>query len=624
MSNINYDITYPVVYDSSYKHYIARYRVYSRAYKVTKTGSHTVHGREIYDYESTFEASVSFDDGNEFTASGSLKFDGSGYAYDDPNPPIWYTIPVTTAGPFNTVYIRNPHPDTVNFLYSDTLFGITYSTKAEFKIQFNSVGFAANQNASFRCSTVQQNTFAQYEWVSAEVHYKKTTESTYQIIPATVSGTWSDVTVSTTFGFDDGFTYDIYITATADDGTTSSTTVEQFTTTDAEAVATCIYPVGAFVDGEVKFAWAHSTEYGTPQKAYDLRYSSDNGGTWTDLASHNVTTISTHSATIDSAGSYIWQVRTYNTNDVVGEWAQAAFVNNVPAVPPTNLISTTTGRPEVSWTVASQSAYQVQVLFGDSIEYDSGAMYSAQRTHIVNKYLYDARAYTIRVRIYDALGNVSDWSSVSYQQPNIPDVVFVVEQDANGGADIILTENSEFVKYYVLRNGIPIGIVENALYYDRYAIGDVNYSIVGVTATDNSDIKSVGIKAVYPKATIVTLDGNTYAINKRFNSAYEIQTASQKRYRQAQFIGDTRPSYYSDEMLVKSFVVTCFDENKELEKLLGTTVFYADNFGNGGYCFVSGYSKSDDYLQLSNKTYANEVSLTLEVTNYDDSIEYSL
>ena len=61
-----------------------------------------------------------------------------------------------------------------------------------------------------------------------------------------------------------------------------------------------------------------------------------------------------------------------------------------------------------------------------------------------------------------------------------------------------------------------------------------------------------------------------------------------------------------------------------LEGLLGTLVFYADNFGNGGYCMVTAYDKKDNFIKNGQGIYANEVSLTLEVTNYDDKIEYPI
>ena len=53
-------------------------------------------------------------------------------------------------------------------------------------------------------------------------------------------------------------------------------------------------------------------------------------------------------------------------------------------------------------------------------------------------------------------------------------------------------------------------------------------------------------------------------------------------------------------------------------------MFYADNFGNGGYCFVTSYDKTDNFVRNSQGIYGNEITLTLEVTDYDDSIQYPI
>ena len=77
-------------------------------------------------------------------------------------------------------------------------------------------------------------------------------------------------------------------------------------------------------------------------------------------------------------------------------------------------------------------------------------------------------------------------------------------------------------------------------------------------------------------------------------------------------------------MRIKSFTVQCFEDQGIMEDILGKMVFYADNFGNGGWCMVTSYDKTDSFVRNSQGAYANEVSLRLEVTNYDDSIEYSI
>lgn len=621
MSNKNYDLELPISYSQTYKHYIPTYTTKAPImYHKLMSGG---------DYWSCHYY-VSFDDGGETEMGYSFSSDSSSWAINA-NTLWWYEDSykstrgnnlIPDAGVFEKVYFRNPHRDRVSFSSGNCAVSVRYQTKAAFEVQWNSTGFAANENAWFKCSTIPKKCLAQYEWTAATVYYKAEGASSYASAVGTVTGSWSDVTIRTDISLSDGVTYDIYIRATADDGTTANTPVAQFTTTDAAAVATCIAPSGAFTNSEVNFVWSHSTAYGTPQYAYDLQYSNNNGGSWITVKSHEVTQQTTDSVTLTDAGVYLWRVRTYNSNDVVGEWAEASFVNNSPTSPPTNIQVTTKGRPIVTWASSSQSAYQVQFLLGDSIAYDSGAVYTSEMSHFVNQYFNDTRSYVVRVRIYNALGEVSDWAETGYQQPSVQDVNFVVEGE--DGATIIVVPDDVFVKYYLLRDGKPIAEIEGGSYTDNFAIGQVSYSVVGVTSEDQSDIQSVGYKVTYRHATLTAQNGQQFLINKRVDAAYEIQTNNEADINKANFIGDGFPTHYPSKMRLKSFSITCFDEQGIMKDLLGTLVFYADNFGNGGWCMVAAYDKTDNFVKNSKGAYANEVSLTLEVTNYDDSIEYPI
>lgn len=609
MSSTNYDVEKSITYSESKKHYIPRYRVNFPPYSK----------KEIYDrYYAHYDAYVSVDDGSEEEMKSVWS---SSSAPPNPN----YHDP-SFSGIFNKVYFRNPYRQSVTFTASNCSVQVVYNVKATFEVQWNSTGFAANTNPSFRCSTVQKNTYKQYEWTYACVWYKKSTESTYlPSIADSISGTWSDVVINTDgLTLEDGYTYDIYIEAHSDDNETANTPVAQFTTTDAAAVATCIAPSGAFTSGNVTFIWSHATEYGTPQYAYDLQYSNNNGSSWTTVANHVVTSSTTTTTTLTDAGVYLWRVRTYNSNDVVGEWAEATFVNQVPANPPTNLQVDTKGRPTVSWASVSQSAYQIQFLLGDSIVYDSGAVYTSEPTHYVNQYFDDTRAYTVRLRIYNALGELSGWVETGYQQPSVEDVDFTLTNNDNGGVTIEIIPSNEFVKYYILRNNKLIAGTTEQTYTDDYAIGLTNYSVVGVTADDQSDIQTKGIRVTYPYATLIALNGQKFQINKRVDDAFEIQTSNQADFNKANFIGDGSPTHYPSDMRLKSFTAAMFDDQGIVEDLLGKLVFYADNFGNGGWCMVTAYTKTDNFVKNGQGIYANEVSLTLEVTNYDDTIKYPL
>ena len=619
MSNKNYDLELPISYSAAYKHYIPTYTAKAPImYHKRMSGG---------DYWSCHYY-ISFDDGGETEMGYSFSSDSSGWAnnastlwwYEDSYKSTRGNNLIPDTGIYEKVYFRNPHRDRVTFTSGNCAVSVMYQTKAAFEVQWNSTGFAANANAWFKCSTIPKKCYAQYEWTAATVYYRAEGATNYASAVGTVTGSWSDVTINTNISLSDNVTYEIYIRATADDGTTASTPVARFTTTDAAAVATCISPSGAFTNSEVTFIWSHSTAYGTPQYAYDLQYSNNNGSSWTTVKTHEVTQQTTDSVTLTDAGVYIWRVRTYNSNDVVGEWAEASFVNNSPTVPPTNIQVSTKGRPTVSWASSSQSAYQVQFLLGDSIAYDSGAVYASEMSHFVNQYFNDTRSYVVRVRIYNALGEVSDWAETGYQQPSVADVVFTVEGE--DGATIIVEPDDVFVKYYLLRDGKPISEIQGGSYTDNYAVGQVSYSVVGVTSDDQSDIQSIGYRVIYNHAILTAQNGQQFLINKRVDNAYEIQTNNEADINKANFIGDGYPTHYPSKMRLKSFTITCFDEQGIMEDLLGTLVFYADNFGNGGWCMVTAYDKTDKFVKNSKGAYANEVSLTLEVTNYDDSIEY--
>lgn len=631
MSNTNYDVELNIVYDEAYKHYIPTYQIAVPYYEYGTYVGHDDIGDYSYSTE-LYAAFISFDNNQE----EDIKYKWHLYdrygtsAYNKHSTqPYYSSAEISATGIYSKVYFRNPYRNKVAFTPLNCFVRSAYSIKAAFEVQWNSTGFAANQNAWFNCSTIFKNTYKQYEWVSATVYYKKSEDGTYSSAPGTVSGTWSDVRIDTNITLLDGYTYDVYIVATSDDGETAQTPVAQFTTTDAVAIATCIAPSGAFTSGEVTFVWSHATEYGTPQYAYDLQYSNNNGGSWTTVANHVVTSSTTTTTTLTDAGVYLWRVRTYNSNDVGGEWAEATFVNQVPANPPSNLQITTKGRPTVSWASVSQTAYQVQFLLGDSVVYDSGAVYTSETSHFVNQYFDDTRSYLVRVRVYNALGEVSDWITSGYQQPLVTDVIFSVEASENGGATITITEDEEFVKYFILRNDKLIaqastptdGIIT---YADVYVNGLTNYSVVGVTSEDQSDIQTQGVRALYPHATLITQNGQLFTINKRVNNVYEIQTSNQADINKANFIGDNFPTHYPSNMRLKSFTVNMFDEQGISESILGTLVYYADNFGNGGWCMVTAYDKTDNFVQNSQGVHANEVALTLEVTNYDDSIEYPI
>lgn len=658
MSNTNFDVEKNISYDTvHYKHYIPYFQVAFPYYdyqtkKATKKDTwgnwNTIKTPDIlkpyhkdewcasYSY-AVYDAFISFDDESEEEIQYvwyQISDTSPTSAYNKKPANDYYLDVVNTSGVYSKCYFRNPHRSQFGglFLSNTCKVRTLYITPAVYEITLNNSGYVPQHYQTFYISTVKKNCKVQYPNVGpAFVEYKKSTESTYRSVEGGAYGSWSNTRIEANLPLEIGYTYRIRITCFTD-AIGSSGAVMQATTntasfkiTDSTPVTTCVSPNGTYTKGTVDFIWSHATEYGTTQHAWDLQYKLSTAQSWITVGNHALDSVNHWTVNnISVSGIYQWRVRTYNILDQAGEWAESTFINNLPATAPWNLTITTKGRPVFQWVSTQQKAYQVQLLNNNTIVYDSGAVYNAQNTHIINNYFDDDTAYTGRVRIYNEIGNVSPWTSVGYQQPTVPDVEFEVYQYAAGGAQIAIDHNDIFTHYYIQRNGKTIGRAVDDMYLDKFAVGTTNYSVVGVTSEDYSDIKQKGIRLTYPQATIVTLNGSPYMVNRRVNKGFEISTNNEAEVNTTKFIGDSTPSHFFNGMKVRTFQVSFFDDNEILPNLIGQVVFYADNFGNGGYCMVSSYEKTDSFAQTSAGIYANEVILTLEATNYDDSIEYEV
>ena len=664
MSNTNFDVEKKISYNKEqYRHYIPYFQVAFPYYEYVTKRSTTHYSwdpdrwrpiavpdvlrpytrlEECYSYSyAIYDAFISFDDESEEEVQFvwfRISDESRSEAYNKkPGSTEWLDV-VNYSGVYSKCYFRNPHRSQYGgrFLSDSCKVRTQYITPAAYEVTLNNSGYIPLSDQTFNCSTVKKNCKVQYPNQQATVYYKKSTEENYHILGlldgVTVTGSWSNTKVHANIPIEVGFTYNIRIQLETDSYSGSppqrmaaKTNTANFKVTDSTPVTTCVSPNGIYTKGQVEFIWSHATEYGTPQYAVDLQYKLSNAQSWTWLWNHtpgggNVY----HLDNLNVSGVYQWRVRTYNILDQHGDWAEATFINNLPAEAPWNLAISTKGRPVFEWTSVQQKAYQVQILRNDSIVYDSGAIYNGQNSHIINRFFDDDTAYTGRVRIYNEIGNVSPWASIGYQQPEVQDVEFEVYQYVDGGAQIVITHNDIFAYYYIQRNGKTIGKTYEDVFLDKFAVGTTNYSVVGVTSEEYSDIKEQGIRLTYPQATIVTLGGSPYRVNRRVNKGFEISTNNEAEVNTTKFIGDPTPSHFFNGMNVKTFQVSFFDDNEILPNLIGKVVFYADNFGNGGYCVVSSYEKTDSFAQTSSGIYANEVVLTLEATNYDDSIEYDV
>ena len=531
------------------------------------------------------------------------------------------------------VYFKNNKRDKVTYTSDNCVAEVMYySRKADFSPYLYANSTYINPNTQEFVGYIDKTeTFEQYSLSSATMYFKKPADSSYQSVPCTiVRSDWFGLKISASASLERSAEYNVYFTATADDGTTkrmifssSGTNFSEmtFSTVDAAASATCVEPSGSVENGHITFRWIHSTDNATKQYAFDLQYKESSSNDWTVVADHVVSDSSTITADISVSGVYQWRVRTYNQSDAPSSWATASFVNKIALTPPSSILASTAGRPIVTWTSSAQRAYQLQMLLDDSIVYDSGVVYSGDSEHFVDQY-FDSSVYAVRVRVFDLLGDSSDWSEAAYQQPTVDPLNATVLQNENGGINITVPSSDVFTKYYVRRNGVLIAKLDGQSFRDKYAIGRTNYEVIGVTKSDNSSIYRTTINALYPHAVIIA-HNQIFDVNRRAGNAVDISTGSSPNMEKVQFLGDTYPSYYASGSRSTTFSIV-FTSSENIEDLLGGPVFYADNFGNGGWCAVTGYSKTDNFDKFDSGDYSNEISLTLERTSYDESINYDL
>lgn len=242
------------------------------------------------------------------------------------------------------------------------------------------------------------------------------------------------------------------------------------------APATGAPATGAGVNKDVtqRFTWVFSDpDSGDSQSAFDLRYSSDGGTTWTTISG------TTPNNFLDVAGgtfgvhSYEWQVRTYDSQGLVGPYSSSSFFAAAAGPAGPTITYPTSGATvnqvdEVIWSYTTQQAFEVRrvadiagvadptTIYSDTLEVDTTAR-SLGLTFPVN-----GRTEHIQVRV-ESGGIWSGWTDVtvdvSYTGPPVADVTITTNPD-EGNLSLTYTTPA------------PTGSVPPAVYSNIYASTD--------------------------------------------------------------------------------------------------------------------------------------------------------
>lgn len=193
---------------------------------------------------------------------------------------------------------------------------------------------------------------------------------------------------------------------------------------------TPIEPIGVYKDSGsiIRFSW----EVSGIQNKFNLFWSNNNGATWNKTSQTTTNNYYDMPAGTLPTGNISWKVTIYNDYD---EESPDSAVNiftatGVPQTPIiTDISNTNTPKPTITWTSTSQQIYQIQIINGSNVVYDTGDIPSVSvKSHTVAKFLEDGD-YIVKVRVKNEFDLYSAWGVASFSintpKPEEPPIMLV-------------------------------------------------------------------------------------------------------------------------------------------------------------------------------------------------------
>lgn len=393
------------------------------------------------------------------------------------------------------------------------------------------------------------------------------------------------------------------------------------TTTDAAPLAPInLAPQNVFLhnDEDNSFSWTHNSPNGTPQAKAELQWSAD-GATWSALAnvsgSANYVTVPANTLT---AGQKLWRVRTYNADNVAGEWSESAQIVLIGApVPPAILALTAAPRAYVRWSSADQLGWRVTFSDADGHLFDSGEQYGNAREYRADGFLSNGVAhYTV------AVANEYGWSVTEgdFTVENTPGGTLMLNAQETGGETVLRwSASGAFDDLYLLRGGIPIAKVTGLTEYrDRAACGTEVYQILGTVGAyytlSNEAETSVRVETM----SIFDVDGGEAMELRLKRGSMPVVARSEARdVSYYHFSGQRYPTAYTDGTATGALSITVTlrrGSANELQRFAGKLCCLRDKTGWRGYGILESIAHSIDRL--------DDVTLSFALTDYDEAVAY--
>lgn len=401
--------------------------------------------------------------------------------------------------------------------------------------------------------------------------------------------TWTDIQISssdTNYLFPkETFTSDNFlwkVQVTSDQSISSVSQERSFTTVDYISNAKPISPVSIIVDNnkDLKFSWEHNISSGTAQTKAELEYSDSQLIDWKPLISiEGESKEAIIPAGTLPTGNLIWRVRTYNADQVAGNWSSEAEIVSRGSSP-APIITSIKAVPKLELEWQSDGQISAEIKIGNNIY----KAYGNSKKFTSPIYLEDG-SIKVSVRILNEFDLWSEWSSETVEIKN--NFLGSVELTANvKNYGIELKWNLAGTSSYIYRNGLLVGKTTDLTYIDYEALGKNEYYVM-IGSADGNYAKSslIVIELLVPMALIKDKGTDHWIILEKKRGGYPSHKTNSNMKTTYQFYaGRELPVAYSPENLNCTHTFEFSTKSRELAKMIaslaGKEVIYKDCRGD--------------------------------------------
>jgi len=392
-------------------------------------------------------------------------------------------------------------------------------------------------------------------------------------------------------------------------------------------------PVGDYKDvfATIRFEWDYNSSVGGTQKAFDLQWSTDQIN-WTTISQTTPNTYCDVPGGTFPTGNIYWRIRTYNEYDEVSPWSdiQSFYAVGAPSAPTISSVSAGTARPTVSWAAFNQQIYQLQILSGETVVYDSGEQPGINiRQHKVTAWLTDGD-YTARIRIKNEYDMWSEWGStiftVSTAKPQKPSFSL---QRSSHGIEINIQGTDGYALIYRAEYGsddfICIGNVTGKYFHDCSVKSgtEYRYFVRAVSANEtyaDSDVKLIQAEIRHSLIAPISDLADIFEFRRSLNAPPKRDYTRALGGSTVEYEGRKYPVFIPDEHVSAGLALTFFLNSwRAVEKFMGLydrkeTVLYRDSKGRKIYGVLSGLSVEEEREGYT-------VSFVISQVDHDEEVE---